>query len=64
MKIKAPFSVEQVDALNRFQHDGRFHEFTCGNEHAGNKALVATRAGWICCHCDYKQDWAHDFMVS
>ena len=27
--MKAPFTQEQVDALNRHQNDGQFHPFTC-----------------------------------
>jgi hypothetical protein len=26
--------------------------------------LTATVRGWICCFCDYVQDWAHDFMAA
>jgi hypothetical protein len=26
--------------------------------------LLATKAGWLCPHCDYRQDWAHPFMVA
>jgi hypothetical protein len=25
--------------------------------------LIATKDGWICPACDYKQNWAHSFMV-
>lgn len=70
--IKAPFSLGHVVALNRYQRDGRFHPFTCGNDR-GNAAhreyqrqhggdfgqLVATTEGWVCPVCDYTQDWAH-----
>jgi hypothetical protein len=24
--------------------------------------LMATSDGWVCPFCDYRQDWAHDFM--
>src|SRR5713101_3675612 len=24
---------------------------------------AATKQGWVCPYCDYKQDWAHDFMA-
>lgn len=61
--IKAPFTAEQVDALNRFQHNNCVHPFTCGNDHEGNRDLVAAQKGWICCHCDYTQDWAHAIMT-
>lgn len=63
-KTTAPWSPAEVDALNRFQHYGFVHEFTCPDAHDGaNRALVATKDGWICPHCDYKQDWAHKVML-
>lgn len=62
---KAPWTAAQVDNLNRWQRFGVFHGFTCGGaEHEGDRTLVATRDGWICCHCSYKQDWAHDAMLA
>lgn len=77
MSVTAPWTDEQVAALNEFQRLRRFHPFTCGSgnrsdaahlaarDHLGlrdNGALVATREGWICPACDYTQDWAHEFM--
>lgn len=63
-KITAPWTAEQVDALNAFQRLGYLHPFTCsGHEGGGDRDLIATRAGWICCHCDYKQDWAQAGML-
>jgi len=62
--IKTPWTAEQVDKLNRFQRRGDVHPLTCpGHEDGGDRDLVATRNGWICCHCDYKQDWAHPIML-
>lgn len=69
MRIKAPFSSEQVEALNRWQKNGHVHPFTCGNKrndtnHTGGEGvLIATTDGWICPFCSYQQDWAYDFMV-
>lgn len=60
--VKAPWTIEQVDALNKFQRRGDAHEFTCGHEHGGDKTLFATSDGWRCPHCDYSQDWAHQMM--
>ena len=59
-KIKAPFTQEQVDGLNAYQKAGIFHEYTCGNEHEGNRILVATVNGLRCPTCDYNQVWAYD----
>lgn len=66
---------EQVAALNAYQDRGDVHPFTCGGdrfdeahkaaqeEHGGDFGqLVATRQGWVCNACDYRQFWAHDFM--
>jgi hypothetical protein len=62
--LVSPWTAEQVDALNRFQRAGVMHPFTCvGHVGGGDRTLVATRSGWICCHCDYTQGWAHAFMV-
>ena len=61
--LLVPWTAEQVDALNRWQRAGIVHEFTCPRDHEGDRTLVATRDGWICCHCDYRQDWAHAFMA-
>jgi hypothetical protein len=63
MHIRAPFTPEQIDALNRWQHNGRVHPFTCGTD-SRHRVLVATPAGWVCEDCTYRQDWAHDFMVT
>jgi hypothetical protein len=65
--IHAPWSAEQVTALNAFQHHGRMHPFTCGATHASGQSpvLVATNSGWVCPdpQCVYRQDWAHAFMA-
>jgi hypothetical protein len=65
-QIRAPWTPEQVAALNRFQAEGGLHPFTCGNDHAtGALHLVAHEDGWHCWlpDCDYRQDWAHAFMA-
>jgi hypothetical protein len=65
-KIRAPWTPEQVAALNRFQAEGGMHPFTCGKDHATDALhLVAHEDGWHCWlpDCDYRQDWAHAFMA-
>lgn len=60
--IRAPWTAEQIDALNAHQAQSQFHPYTCPNWHgdpAERRNLVATKDGWICRHCDYKQNWAH-----
>lgn len=62
--LKAPWTADQVDALNALQRSGAFHPFTCpGHDGRGDRTLVATRGGWICPHCEYTQDWAHEQMA-
>ena len=61
-KITTPFTEEQVEALNAYQEEGRFHPFTCGND-SRHRNLVATPEGWRCPDCDYTQNWAHGFMA-
>lgn len=63
-KIAAPFTQEQADALNRFQKRSDFHPFTCPTAHEERRDLVATTEGWVCPNCDYKQGWAHQFMLT
>jgi hypothetical protein len=67
--IKAPWTPEQVTALNEFQESEFVHPFTCGGNNRDEKhldgegVLVATIYGWVCPFCDYEQDWAHEFMT-
>ncbi|MGW0032077.1 hypothetical protein ACWDXD_19905 [Streptomyces sp. NPDC003314] len=65
--IHAPWSTEQVQALNDFQQRGGMHPFTCGAIHASGRSPVldATHSGWICPdpECTYTQDWAWAFMT-
>lgn len=60
--VRAPWTDEQVAALNRFQR-GPWHPFTCGHKPSSHGYLVATNLGWECRYCDYRQDWAHLFMT-
>jgi hypothetical protein len=66
--IKAPWTYEQVEALQLYQDSGIFHPFTCGNRddhpvvHGDKGILIPTVRGWICQFCDYTQDWAHPAM--
>ena len=78
-RIEAPWTIEQVVALNRWQMESPFHPFTCGRDRGdfdhrataqlhGDRdtgVLRATPAGWVCpCFtCGYRQTWAHAFMA-
>ena len=64
-EINAPWTPEQVAALNAFQRSGRMHPFTCSARHPMHQTLVAEPDGWVCPDdaCDYRQKWAHSFMA-
>lgn len=62
-RINAPFTAEQVDALNAYQRASYAHPFTCAGHDTGDRTLFATRDGWICPHCNYRQRWASDGML-
>jgi hypothetical protein len=67
-QINSPWTMEQAAALMEWQLCNYVHPFTCPNRHDhpilfGDKGvLIPTVRGWVCQFCDYKQDWAHDFM--
>jgi hypothetical protein len=66
--IRAPWSTDQVDLLNRFPRTSGFHPFTCGrrNDHPEDEGiLIAAPDGWHCPvgGCSYTQNWADPFMV-
>lgn len=68
--IQAPFTDEQVTALQNYQDAGYLHPFTCmGHEgckrpeqYNGGK-LIPTSEGWVCACGSYTQNWAHSFMA-
>lgn len=35
------FTAEQVEALNAYQVEGKYHPFTCGNQHDEQRDVVA-----------------------
>lgn len=64
-RIIAPWTDDQVTSLNAFQADGRMHEFTCNwGHHCLVRSLTATKDGWVCKGCPYKQAWAYDWMCN
>jgi hypothetical protein len=57
----APWTAEQVEALEILQAIPLFHGYTCGTKDAAphpHAMLVPTVRGWICPYCTYKQDFA------
>lgn len=61
-EIRAPWTDDQVTALNASQKNPSYHPFTCiaGHSHG---VLTATPDGWRCSECDYEQDWAWAHQV-
>jgi hypothetical protein len=61
-KITAPFTAQQIDALNTWQRWGATRPFTCPKHQATFQALAE---GWRCPigGCTHSQDWAYEFMV-
>lgn len=65
-RSEAPWTDEQVAALNDWQRNRRFHPFTCPGDHpecASRRELIATSDGWVCACGKYRQGWAHDVMT-
>lgn len=63
--IIAPWTEDQVAAINAWQASGVVHPFTCEADHARQQTLVAERDGWHCPDpdCSYTQDWAMTSMT-
>lgn len=67
-KLVAPWSEEQVDAINDWQECDYVHPFTCPCDHPETEdqsSLVATEAGLYCPEpsCEYEQSWVHAYMA-
>jgi hypothetical protein len=62
-QVYAPWTEEQVRALNTYQRDDRFHPYTCPTRRCraqkNEGRLRATESGWVCGLCGYTQAWAH-----
>jgi hypothetical protein len=65
--VKAPFTLEQVAALEQWQVCAWVHPFTCPKEeHERTINLMPTPEGWVCPgrSCTYRQTWAWEFMFT
>jgi len=68
-QIRAPFTDEQVEALNKWQNAGYVPDFTCCGEYCTRSEennegkLIATPDGWVCPCGQYTQDWANASML-
>ena len=64
-RLVAPWTHEQVVALNRFQRYAFVHPFTCPHPHPlQDRILIAAPDGWHCPVCPYTQNWAHALMLN
>lgn len=61
--LKAPWTRDQLDKLQKRQSRGDLHQYRCGK---CGKGLIATPSGWACeglvaqiKTCDYTQDWCY-----
>lgn len=50
---KAPWSEDQIKALNKLQKVSEHNAFKCKNDHI----FTATTTGWVCSKCSDTQDW-------
>jgi hypothetical protein len=62
--LRAPWTFEQVEALNAYQGNEMFHPYTHTCIGDVNRILHATPNGWRCAFCPYEQDWAHRMSVA
>lgn len=64
--VEAPFSDEQVSAINEYQKNPSLHPLTCcghnGCERDDRNLLAQTNC--LVCPCgQYKQNWVHTFIA-
>lgn len=70
-RIEAPWTDEQIAALEAWQRSPYVHPYTCAHrdghphepEYGDHGVLRPTVDGWVCLHCDYTQNWAHTFSL-
>lgn len=61
-RLYAPWTDDQVSALNRWQHFPLVHPFTCGRCDC-KEPLIARTSGWYCQSCGGEQKWALALMA-
>ena len=60
--IRAPWTPEQVAALEHHQASCMAHPYTCNN-YGCRKDLIPTTNGWVC-ECGETQDWFYPFTIA
>jgi hypothetical protein len=63
LTVRAPWARGVIRELGDYQNSGRFHPYTCPNDHPMLE-LTPTKEGWVCVLCGYTQDWAHTWTVN
>lgn len=59
---RAPWTREIIRELSDYQVCGRFHAYTCPENHPV-RDLTPTVDGWVCVYCGYTQDWVHPWTA-
>jgi hypothetical protein len=58
--VYAPWTDEQVEALEEWQNNDEVHPYTC----TCGDSLTPYPNGWECDYChNYTQNWCHDFSL-
>ena len=61
MKVAyAPWTDEQVDALDKWQGDETQHPYTC----VCGESLTPHNDGWQCDYCGHKQNFCYEFSLN
>lgn len=62
-KSIAPWTVNEVHNILRWQTTGSVHEFTCAHNHEGSRVLKVYTDALRCPTCSYTQNWVQDFVA-
>jgi hypothetical protein len=57
--IEAPFTDEQMQALQAYQDNPYVHDYCCPERHP----LQVTRDALVCKNCHYHQVWAYEIDI-
>jgi hypothetical protein len=62
--IKAPWTIDQVKRMNRWQRFRHVPRIDCPNaaEHKFNIGLIAGLNALFCPYCDYRSEYAPEYM--
>ena len=57
--LYAPWTDEQVEALQKWQEDDTKHPYTC----VCGESLAPYNSGWKCEYCGHTQNWCWNFST-